>query len=168
MCEKQIKIGPLAVRKIIVSWHVESKNSEIEEKCLMVCRSKYRTLFPTAFLLCFFFFFMCQTNKQESFGEKNTVFYNFRSLLSTQNHFDRFFLEYNDSDTLKIPTVFLIDCRSQSTLNEHLTELHEVQHQARKSGCCWKFNASNGNLFSYACMKDPRWNWSKQMETQAA
>ena len=116
----------------------------------------------------FFFFFMCQTNKQESFGEKNTVFYNFRSLLSTQNHFDRFFLEYNDSDTLKIPTVFLIDCRSQSTLNEHLTELHEVQHQARKSGCCWKFNASNGNLFSYACMKDPRWNWSKQMETQAA
>ena len=116
----------------------------------------------------FFFFFMCQTNKQESFGEKNTVFYNFRSLLSTQNHFDRFFLEYNDSDTLKIPTVFLIDCRSQSTLNEHLTELHEVQHQARKSGCCWKFNVSNGNLFSYACMKDPRWDWSKQMETQAA
>ena len=115
-----------------------------------------------------FFFFMCQTNKQESFGKKNTIFYNFRSLLSTQNHFDRFFLEYNDSDTLKIPTVFLIDCRSQSTLNEHLTELHEVQHQARKPGCCWKFNASNGNLFSYACMKDPRWNWSKQMETQAA
>lgn len=115
-----------------------------------------------------FSFFMCQTNKQESFGKKNTIFYNFRSLLSTQNHFDRFFLEYNDSDTLKIPTVFLIDCRSQSTLNEHLTELHEVQHQARKPGCCWKFNASNGNLFSYACMKDPRWNWSKQMETQAA
>ena len=166
MCEKQFKIGPLAVRKIIVSWHVESKNSGIEEKCLMVCRSKYRTLFPTAFLLCFF---LCskQTNKN-LLGKKIPYFINFRSLLSTQNHFDRYFLEYNDSDTLKIPTVFLIDCRSQSILNEHLTELHEVQHQARKSGCCWKFNASNGNPFSYACMKDPRWIWSKQMETQAA
>lgn len=113
--------------------------------------------------------FLCakQTNKN-LLGKKILYFINFRSLLFTQNHFDRYFFEYNDSDTLKIPTVFLIDCRSQSTLNEHLTELHEVQHQARKSGCCWKFNASNGNPFSYACMKDPRWNWSKQMETQAA
>lgn len=167
MCEKQIKIGPLAVRKIIVSWHVESKNSGIEEKCLMVCRSKYRTLFPTAFLLCFFFLCAKQTNKN-LLGKKIPYFITFVLYFPPRITSIDFFLEYNDSDTLKIPTVFLIDCRSQSTLNEHLTELHEVQHQARKSGCCWKFNASNGNLFSYACMKDPRWNWSKQMETQAA
>ena len=81
--------------------------------------------------------FLCakQTNKN-LLGKKIPYFINFRSLLFTQNHFDRYFFECNDSDTLKIPIVFLIDSLSQSTLNEHLTELHEVQHQVRKSGCC--------------------------------
>ena len=46
------------------------------------------------------FFSLCakQTNKNH-LGEKIPYFMNFRSLLSTQNHFDRYFLEYNDSDT---------------------------------------------------------------------